>query len=344
MTGFRVTAAVGLALIGLPIMLPAQRAIGLLGSGIEAYQRLDLDGAARLLREALASDSGRGLAPSLQTRGLAYLGATELLRSHPDSARAAFRRILEIDPDYRPDATVFPPQVTDLFELVRHSVHPLTVRVAPESRFRARSESLHVSVRSPGRATSARARLEREDGALVRELFDGILGDSLTLGWDGLDARGAVAPPGRYRLIVSLTGSSTTTERVARIPLAIDQWVASPDSPTRTAAPSSVPRRLPERPSAGPAWPALVAGIAAAGAAVTLPHAVSPGVDDSPRRLVVPIAIGTAGLVGFLLHRHAHSPPRMVPDPIPPGIPPSKPPAGAGDITLIVHAGPVVVQ
>lgn len=325
----RVIVAVGLAALGLPQSLPAQRAVDLLGGGIEAYQRLDLDGAARLLRAALASDSGRGLTTNLQARGLAYLGATELFRSRPDSARAAFRRIVELDPLYRPDATVFPPQVTDLFEVVRREAHPLSVGLPPVSRFRVRSESLLVRVQGPAIAARAQARLEREDGALVRELFDGTLGDSLTLGWDGRDAMANTVPSGRYRLVVRLIGSSTSPERVARVPLTIDQLVEPATPPTPDVSP---------RTSSGLAWPALVAGIVAATAAATLPHAVSPGVDDSPRRLVVPVAIGTAGIVGFLLHRRASAPTVRTATP-------SRPPSPvAGDITLVVHAGAVAVQ
>ncbi|HEY6225089.1 MAG TPA: hypothetical protein VIW26_14985, partial [Gemmatimonadales bacterium] len=180
----------------------------------------------------------------------------------------------------------------------------------------------------------ARARLEREDGALVRQLFNGTLRDSLTLAWDGLDGGTSAVPPGRYRLVVSLIGSATTTDQDVRVPLAIEQWVTPPAAPM-SAAPSAAPQVAPQA-NPGRGWPTLIAGVAAAVAAATLPHAVSPGVDNSSRRLVVPIAIGTAGVLGFVLQRRAPAPPRALA-----GTPRPPPSSGPGNITLVVHAGPV---
>ena len=69
-----------------------QSASDLLAQGIGAYQNLDYDQAAAMLRRGLARTTGDTLSLADRLRALTYLGATELFRDRRDSALAAFRQ------------------------------------------------------------------------------------------------------------------------------------------------------------------------------------------------------------------------------------------------------------
>ena len=323
--------------------LHGQQALQLLARGVEAYQHLNLDQAVSLLRASLAPTGGTGLLAGDQVRALTYLGAAELFRTHTDSARAAFRRVVALDPEYRPDQTVFPPQVTELFALVRRASPAVAVRIAPVTRFTARAESLHVNLVGSDTATRARVRVEREDGMLVRELFDGVVGDSVTVGWDGQATGGTPVAAGRYRLTVTTIGSTTSGDRVARVPLIVERQAQAATAP---AAPATPPDSLllPERSAGGSGWPSLAVGAGGALVAAALPVAINPGSDDGRRHFVVSVAIGSAGLLGFLWQRRGH--------PLPDNIRANaalrqqwarragaRSSAMSGDVTLTVRAG-----
>src|SRR5213079_939607 len=81
----------------------AQAAPAVLVQAVRAYDDLDLDGAAGLFRRALSMQGAGALAPADADRALMYLAATELLREHGDSARAAARRLVVANPRFRPD-------------------------------------------------------------------------------------------------------------------------------------------------------------------------------------------------------------------------------------------------
>ena len=70
----------------------AQTASKQLQQGIEAYARLDLETAARLLRRALAFPPDGGLSREQRDTALTYLGTAELFRQRRDSSAAAFHR------------------------------------------------------------------------------------------------------------------------------------------------------------------------------------------------------------------------------------------------------------
>ncbi len=105
--------------------------------GIQAYQSLDYRAAAELLRASLAPGVRPALPAAERSRALCYLGATEVFRSFRDSAAAVFRELVLGDPRYRPDALVFPPQVTDLFEAVRRSTPAFAVTLPADAEFGA---------------------------------------------------------------------------------------------------------------------------------------------------------------------------------------------------------------
>src|SRR5207247_2645483 len=101
---------------------------------VRAYQDLDFDTAARLLRRLLTPPLANGLDDAERTRALSYLGAAEHYRGRPDSAIAVFRRLAVLAPRDQPDTLIFPPEVTRLYDAVRSSmadtVNPSTPLVA----------------------------------------------------------------------------------------------------------------------------------------------------------------------------------------------------------------------
>src|SRR5438477_12740233 len=72
-------------------------------AGIRAYQNLDFDQAAALLRRGLARASGSTATLSERAQGFLYLGAADLFRGRRDTAVAVFRRLVQLAPRYRPD-------------------------------------------------------------------------------------------------------------------------------------------------------------------------------------------------------------------------------------------------
>jgi len=118
----------GLVLLAVLGAAPAagQSASRLQEQGVQAYKALDLETAATLLRRALAAGT---LPDSAVLSTEAYLGATEFYRHHPDSAQAAFRRIVLLEPRYRLDSLAFSPEVAAGFDSVRFTTPALSVDV-----------------------------------------------------------------------------------------------------------------------------------------------------------------------------------------------------------------------
>jgi len=136
---------------------------------VQAYQALEYDAAAALLERSLRRDSVTGLADSLQTRALTYLAATELFRGQRDSAVAAFRQLVLLNPRYRPDELIFPPQVTNLFQEVRRATRAIAVAVPPVTELRARLDRFKARVLASSLA-DVTVTLAREDGTPVLQL------------------------------------------------------------------------------------------------------------------------------------------------------------------------------
>ena len=105
-----------------------------MAGAIRAYQDLDFDAAASLLRRVLTPPLAIELSDAERARALSYLGAAEHYRGRPDSALAVFRRLAVLAPRDQPDTLIFPPEVTKLYDAVRSSmpdtVNPSTPRVA----------------------------------------------------------------------------------------------------------------------------------------------------------------------------------------------------------------------
>ena len=287
--------ALSLLLCGARV-LRAQSAGDLLGQGVQKYQALEYDVAAALLARSLSHDSAAGLADSLRARALTYLAATELFRGQRDSAAAAFRQLVLLNPRYRPDELIFPPQVTNLFQEVRRTTRAIAVSVPPVTELRTRLERFTARILSSSLA-DVTVTLVHEDGTPVRQLYSGPVADSLLVAWDGLTAAGAPADDGRYVLRVTPRIATADGPRARQVALEVKQ--APPD----TLAWPPEPSFLPERTSNGPAFRSLAAGLVAGAAAVALPSILAPGKDASGARFAVGATVGVAGFVGFFARK-----------------------------------------
>ncbi len=276
--------------------LRAQSASDLLGAGVRAYQALDYGAAAALLERSLGRDLAAGLADSLRARALTYLAATELFGGQRDSAVAAFRQLVLLNPRYRPDELIFPPQVTNLFQEVRRATRAIAVAVPPVTELRTRLEQFTARVLASSLA-DVTVTLAQEDGTPVRQLYSGPVADSQVVAWDGLTGAGAPADNGRYVLRVTPQTPTADGQRERQVVLEVKREL--PD----TLAWPPEPPVLPERMSSGPALRSLAAGLVAGAAAVALPSILAPGKDATGARFAVGATVGVAGFVGFFARK-----------------------------------------
>src|SRR2546429_3696363 len=221
-------------------VLPAQSR-ELLGQGMKAYQALEYDAAAALLEQSLGRDSAAGLADSLRSRALTYLAATELFRGQRDTAVGAFRQLVLLNPRYRPDELIFPPQVTNLFQEVRRATRAIAVAVPPVTELRARLDRFKARVLASSLA-DVTVTLAHEDGTPMLQLYSGPVADSLLVSWDGLTAAGTPADDGPYILRVTPPSPAADGPRARELGLDVKQ------QPPDTLPWPPTPALPPERP------------------------------------------------------------------------------------------------
>jgi hypothetical protein len=277
----------------------AQSSDTLFATGVHAYKSLEFDLAAWLLRRDLASAAGATAAD--RTAGLVYLGAAELFRGRRDSAIAVFRRLVMLDPRYRPDRLVFPPEVTSLFDGVRLQTKVVTVALPRDTTIVPGPGAFALWVIASSFQT-VEVTLRAEDGSLLRPLYFGPVGDSMKVQWDGLDAAGQLPTVSRMLLRVASRGITGELAGVVQLPL--DLRLARPDTLAWPPPPADS-QLLPEFARRGPAERALLGGVILAGAVALLPAVVGGGGSDthSGPRIAVAGTIGVAGLLGYVLHR-----------------------------------------
>jgi len=291
---------------GLPALAHAQTGASLLERGIRANQNLEYDSAAILLRTALGRTGAEALPDSARLRALMYLGATELFRGRRDSAAAAFRSLVLADPRFRPDQLIFPPDVSTLFDQVRQATPAVRIAAPAASDIADPGDRLVLRLYA-STVHVIGATLVRPDGRLVRTLYDGAIGDSLDVLWDGRDAGGALVTGGTYLFHVASRGPTQEVVRTIDLPLVIQ--VSARDT-LPWPSPPGAGDLLPEtRPGRGGST-ALLSGLAVAGFAAAMPSLVAGGEGGSSVRFVAATAAGVAGIVGFLSHRR----PQPVPE------------------------------
>ena len=290
-----------LALLCLPVGggLAAQSAGQVLAQGIRAYDDLEFEQAAGLLRRALAAPGQGALSRDDVSRALIYLTATELLRDRKDSARAIARRLVIINPRFRPDELVFPPQLLLLYEVVRRAT-PAVIGEAPaDTTIRPGSEALTLRLYASA-VHDVEAKLVALDGRVMRTLFRGPLGDSVALPWNGLDSTGAPVASGAYAIMVSSFDRAGKVVRILRMPVSV--LPAPADTLPHPAAPADTVLRPEKRPM-GPALRVLAPGLLAGVGAAVLPGVIARGERPSGGRLVIGGTLTLAGVAAFVARR-----------------------------------------
>jgi hypothetical protein len=284
---------------GAPAPARAQTSDAPFAEGVRAYKDLDFGLAAGLLRRDLARLTAANASVAERAPGFVYLGAADLYRGRPDSAIAVFRRLVLLDPRFRPDRLVFPPEVTSVFDSVRAHTKVVAITVPPDTEVAPGAGAFGAWLFASSFQT-VEVTLRYEDGGPFRSLYAGPIGDSLRVQWDGLDAAGALPPVSRVLLRVA--SRAPTGELAGIVQLPLDLKIVRPDTlPWPSPPADSV--LLPERAKGGPGARALFGGLLVSGAVAALPAVVGGSGTSGGPRIAVAGTIGFAGVLGYFLHR-----------------------------------------
>src|SRR5439155_68417 len=252
-----------------PSALSAQSSDSLFATGVRAYKNLEFDLAAWLLRRDLAQLTAAGAPATERAAGLVYLGAADLFRGRRDSAAAVFRRLVQLDPRFRPDRLVFPPEVTSLFDGVRLQTKTVTVELPRDTTIVLGPGAFDIWLIASS-FQNVDVTLRYADGAPFRALYAGPIGDSLKVQWDGLDAAGA--PPPVNRVVLRVASRAPTGELAGIIQVPLDLRLSRPDTLPWPPAPADA-QLLPERARSGAAKRSPLGGLLLSSALEAL-HAV----------------------------------------------------------------------
>ncbi|MBI4503717.1 MAG: hypothetical protein HY700_21470 [Gemmatimonadetes bacterium] len=281
-----------LMLVGAALLRAQQNP--LIDQGVVAYDNLDFETTADLMRRALKSPVT--LEVSEQGRALGYLGASEFFLGHRDAAVLAFRDMARLDARMRLDPLLFPPDVQRIYDEARRTVRIVQAEVPDEAELRMGQTVLPIRIIANSQQTIV-VTLARESGEDRVTLYSGSITDSLDLTWDGRVGGGNTARSGKYALqVASLSGGRAF--RTVKVPLQVtlerQDTLPFPRAPEQS-------QYLPERSLAGP-LKGVVRGFAMGILAIGLPAAMGADTRAMIGPLVVGGAISTSGLVGLLAH------------------------------------------
>lgn len=280
--------------LGRPDPLRAQSETDPLAAALSSYRNLDYDQAAGRLRAALARTGGTRLSDTDRARALMYVGATEVFRGQRATAEEAFRNLLIADARYRPDQLIFPPEVVALFEQSRIGVRAVSVMIASSSDITVPPDRLPIRLFA-STLHNIRVRVTTSLGAPERVLYEGVIGDSLVVAWDGREAGGRAGAPGRYLLRITSSGPEGNSEREVQVPLEVEHLRAD-TLPWPAALAANTLR--PESEVRANGMQQFLTGLVGAAVVVTLPSIVGAS-DASTARYGVAGAIGVAGIIGL---------------------------------------------
>ena len=265
-----------------------------LAPALAAFNDLDYDVAATRLRATLALTGAQRLTDADRARALMYLGATENFRGVRAGAVDAFRALLIVDPRYRPSEVIFPPEVIALYQETRIGVRATSAEIAPTSEIAIPTDRLPIKIFASS-LHDIRVRVTTSLGAPERILYEGVIGDSILVSWDGREASGAAGRPGRYLLRIASRGPGGNTEREVQIPLEVEHV---PIDTLPWPEPLNASSLRPETVVRANGTRQVITGLAGAAAVVLLPTLIG-ATDASSLRYGVAAGITVAGLVGL---------------------------------------------
>ena len=274
--------------------LGAQR-VDPLARAMKEYSDLDYDIAAQSFRAALAVEGAARLSDADRIRAFMHLGATEVFRGRRDAAVQAFRSLIVLDPRYRPDVVVFPPEVSTLFQESRIGVRATSVVVPASADIRTVADRLPIRIFSAS-LHDVRVTITDGLGAPVRVMYDGAVGDSLELLWNGRDGLGRLREAGSYRLRVTSRSFEGRDVREVEIPLKLLR-VATDTLPWPEALSANAFR--PETLITTEGRRYLATGLVAAALVAVLPSVVGSDNEGSTLRFGVAALLGAGGVLGL---------------------------------------------
>jgi len=239
------------------------RSADVLQQATQFYERLDVEHALTLLRQIVSPNWGSDVSATQRVEAYKYLGACLALTGKPDSAVVYFRAAVERDPFAELDPNRFTPAQVRLFGEARRRTFAVAVRPIRSERIDPRTAHLSFTVVST-HAAALQAELRAASGSSRVALFSGGSEGLREIRWDGLQADGRLAPPGRAAFV--RTGRSQLLARSdsARVFFDLGHEMAPlEDTLPNLAADSLLPER---RPTSG-ATDDLIKGLVVAGAA-----------------------------------------------------------------------------
>lgn len=282
-SGRRALAAIAVLLAVTPwTPLAGQCGLDVVQEGIRAYQNLRLARAVDLLSRAIAEQKKDAARCSPQERALAFLGAADFYRGDTASARETFRELVMIDPRFEPDTSVFPPEITSLYDEIRLSTPVVLLDAPARADLRVGLDSMTVRLFATSRRPVAVV-LEDTSGARAATLYRGPARDSMNVGWAGRVGRDRAVPPGSYVLTAVAADSTRPLVHANRVPLSITYPGGVPAAALRGSR------------SRWHVFLPFAEALAAGGAAVALPHLVGGVGRGGGYRWVVAVALTAAG-------------------------------------------------
>ncbi|MDH5643747.1 MAG: hypothetical protein OEY63_06045 [Gemmatimonadota bacterium] len=284
-----------------------QAARDLFRQGVASYNGRNFNNAVAIFGRVLQPGIAVRLPADERADALAYYAASQAFRGDRNSALSLFRTLIAQSPQYDIQGKGFSDGVVQIYVLARQQIAAVQVR-PPESGAVALGESefsLWVKATTPHQVS---VELARADGTPVRNVFQGVIADSVQVRWDGRDdfgdfvsdgrdQDGVVSDPGEYRFAFKSHAADGRVLRQITVPVHFDIHIQDtlPHPP-----PPADSLYLPTRRAPGPGLNAIMGGLVGGISLAVLPSIMAPNYQLSPGRFAVGGAIGLAGMFGLV--------------------------------------------
>lgn len=270
------------------------------------YEQLELERAARTLRQLLSPQYAPPLVVAERVQAAKLLGATLVLMGQPDSGVVYFGVALRADPFTDLEPEEFTPAQVGAFTVARRGVFALALRPLAPGRIDPRTERVRFAYATT-HAAQIRAELRRGDSVAV--VFEAGAAGAGELVWDGLSS-GRLATPGRYVLRVHAASRLMDQQDSASVYFDLRTEIA----PLEDTLPS-LTDLLPERKPGSTGASDLGKGLAVAGGVALIAGPLSGsalGRGDAVKPALVAGAGLVAGIVTFLAARRQRDLPENI--------------------------------
>jgi hypothetical protein len=195
----------GLLALGLPVVLPAQEQPvhnAILRRAIQAYDSLNFTQVIALGRAALR----QRLTSPERARAEELLGFAFSATSQPDSAIAAFKECILLDPDRELDPRRVSPRITGFFNAALGQVLVVRQLRVDSARFVSGTSGGGVPIRFTV-TSPALVRTRAVSGETALLLDSNLVAGTMNLRWPATRANGDPVPPGKWTIVVDAFGT-----------------------------------------------------------------------------------------------------------------------------------------